>query len=67
MKYPPAKRSRTLLSPTLLHPQIDTLKSIPPTKMRLGITVPYLGPLVGLFKGTGDTGLGDGDNESVCV
>lgn len=51
----------------MLHPQIDTLKSIPPTKMRLGIMVPYLGALVWLFKGTGDTGLGDGDNESVCV
>lgn len=35
--------------------------------MRLGITVPYLGALVGLFKGAGDTGLGDEDNESVCV
>lgn len=50
-----------------MHALLGTLKSIPPTKMRLGITVPYLGALVGLFKGTGDTGLGDGDNESVCV
>lgn len=51
----------------MLYTEIGTLKSIPPTKMRLGITVPYLGALVGLFKGTGDAGLGDEDNESVCV
>lgn len=35
--------------------------------MRLGIIVLYFGVFVGLFKGIGDIGLGDGDNEFVCV
>lgn len=45
----------------------NTLKSIPPTKMRFGVTVPNLGAPVGLFNGTGDTALGDEGKDSVCV
>lgn len=45
----------------------NTLKSIPPTKTRFGVTVPNLGEPIRLFNLTGDTVLGHEGKDSVCI
>lgn len=45
----------------------NTLKSIPPTKTRFGVTVPNLGEPIKLFNLTGDTVLGHEGKDSVCI